>query len=274
MKPFLKWIGGKYKILNRVLDALPYGRRLIEPFAGSGAIFLNAGFEENLICDLNTDLINLYKQVQIHGKDFVAYASTLFTPDNNIEGAYYVLRDEYNSCMEVSRKSALFVYLNRHCFNGKMRYNSKGRFNSPFGWQLKRSPIFPEVEMLNFFWKSKRAIFECASFIEVMKKADIGSVVYCDPPYSPSAMRATFTGYTSQGFTLTEQQELADCAKELAVRGIPVVISNLETEFTRSLYADAKIISFDVRHSPSGHIQGKNKVGELLAIYAFQKPLS
>ena len=108
MRSFLKWAGGKYKIINRIQQALPNGRQLIEPFAGSGAVFLNVDFEEYLIADTNADLINLYKQVQAHGNDFALYASGLFTPDNNTEAAFYDLRAEFNACTDLARKSAIF----------------------------------------------------------------------------------------------------------------------------------------------------------------------
>jgi DNA adenine methylase len=114
MKPFLKWAGGKYKIIDRIQRALPKGRRLIEPFAGSGAVFLNVDFEEYLIADTNADSIHLYKLVQAHGKDFTKYACALFTPENNTEAVFYDLRAEFNVCTDLVRKSALFVYLNRH----------------------------------------------------------------------------------------------------------------------------------------------------------------
>lgn len=244
MKPFLKWAGGKYKIIDRIRDALPNGRRLIEPFAGSGAVFLNVDFEEYLISDINRDLINLYKQVQTNGKDFIAYASALFTPDNNTETTFYALRAEFNACTEPARKSALFVYLNRHCFNGLCRYNSKGQFNVPFGRYSK--PVFPNVEMFNFHEKSKRAVFEVADFKTIMEKADTGSVVYCDPPYAPLTTTANFSSYTKDGFTLADQQALADCAKRLIVRGVPVVISHRDIEFTQSIYSEAKTTFFDL----------------------------
>ena len=147
MKPFLKWVGGKYKIIDHILKNLPNGKKLIEPFAGSGAVFLNTDFEEYLIADTNTDLINLYKQVQTNGEDFIAYASALFIPDNNTETKFYTLRSEFNDCTEPARKAALFVYLNRHCFNGLCRYNSKGKFNVPFGRYSK--PVFPNTAILN-----------------------------------------------------------------------------------------------------------------------------
>lgn len=142
MKPFLKWAGSKYKIIARIVASLPKGQQLIEPFAGSGAVFLNTNFDEYLIADTNADLINLFQQIQTHGKDFIAYGETFFTPENNTEAGFYILRDEFNACQDISKKSALFVYLNRHCFNGLCRYNSSGKFNVPFGRYAKpASPV-------------------------------------------------------------------------------------------------------------------------------------
>lgn len=265
MKPFLKWAGGKYKIIDRIQQVLPNGRRLIEPFAGSGAVFLNIDFEEYLIADINADLINLYQQVQEHGEEFISYASALFTQENNTETAFYNLRCEFNSCTDIARKSALFVYLNRHCFNGLCRYNSKGQFNVPFG--RYSNPVFPTVEMLNFHEKSKRTVFEVADFKTVMEKADIGSVIYCDPPYAPLTTTANFSSYTKQGFTLSDQQALADHAQKLVARGIPVVISNHDTEQTQLLYAKARIISFNVQRFISSNTKNRHKAAELIALY-------
>jgi DNA adenine methylase len=265
MKPFLKWAGSKYKIIDRILASLPHGDRLIEPFAGSGAVFLNADFEEYLVADANSDLIDLFRQIQNHGKEFATYATTLFTDANNTEAAFYSYRDEFNSCTDPARKSALFIYLNRHCFNGLCRYNAKGKFNVPFGRYLK--PVFPTAEVLGFYEKSKRAVFEVADFKSTMEKASSGSVVYCDPPYAPLTPTANFSDYTQAGFSLLDQQALANCAEALLARGIPVVISNHDTELTRSIYAEATITSFDVQRFISRDANNRGKAAELLAIY-------
>lgn len=265
MKPFLKWAGSKYKIMDRILDTLPKGKRLIEPFAGSGAVFLNTDFDEYLIADTNADLINLFKQIQNHGDEFISYGATFFTPENNTESAFYTLRSEFNECVDPVKKSALFIYLNRHCFNGLCRYNSKGKFNVPFGRYAK--PTFPAEAIRNFHTKSKRAIFEAADFKATMDKADEGCVVYCDPPYAPLTTTANFTAYTRNRFGAQEQHDLADYAKKLTVRGIPVIISNHNTEFTRAIYAEAKLTSFDVQRFISSDSTNRNKAAELIAVY-------
>jgi DNA adenine methylase len=265
VKPFLKWAGSKYKIIDRVLDALPNGDQLIEPFAGSGAVFLNAEFDGYLIADTNADLINLFIEIQTEGREFITYASSLFLAENNTEEAYYRFREEFNDCSDIPRKSALFIYLNRHCFNGLCRYNSKGGFNVPFGRCAK--PAFPEKEILNFYEKSKRAVFEIADFKSTMNKATNGSVVYCDPPYAPLTVTANFSNYTSSGFNDEDQKALADSAKILTLNGIPVVISNHDTEFTRLIYEDANILSFDVQRFISSDAKNRNKAPELMACY-------
>ncbi len=265
MKPFLKWAGGKYRIVDRILTSLPFGQRLVEPFAGSGAVFLNANYEEYLIADINADLINLFKQVQVEGTEFIEYAATFFIDQNNSEGSFYEFRDEFNCTNDIVKKSALFIYLNRHCFNGLCRYNSKGKFNVPFGRYAK--PSFPSPELLNFHLKSQRAVFEIADFKATMEKVDCGSVVYCDPPYAPLSATSNFSDYTQDGFSAADQQALAHCAKALISRGVPVIISNHDTAFTRSIYVDAQISSFDVQRFISSNATNRTKAPELIATY-------
>jgi len=120
-RPFLKWAGNKYQILSRIVQELPQGSRLIEPFAGSGAVFLNTDFDRYLINDINPDLIGLFETLKQRGEAFIDYAAGFFTPRYNGEKAYYRLRDRFNRTRDVSEKSALFLYLNRHGYNGLCR---------------------------------------------------------------------------------------------------------------------------------------------------------
>ena len=147
MKPFLKWAGGKYRIIDKIISALPKKKTLIEPFVGSGAVFLNTEYENYILADTNTDLISLYLILQEHGIEFIRFTESLFSDTNNHEKVFYELRNEFNITKDVERKAAIFVYLNRHCFNGLCRYNSKGEFNVPFGRYSK--PYFPFQEMLS-----------------------------------------------------------------------------------------------------------------------------
>ena len=266
MKPFLKWAGGKYRLVELIESTLPQGNRLIEPFVGSGAVFLNTEYKEQLLADSNPDLISLFQLLQKEGRGFINYCNSLFVLENNSEAAFYALREEFNTTIDLRRKAALFVYLNRHCFNGLCRYNSKGRFNVPFGRYSK--PTLPEKEMFDFHEKSKHAVFEVADFITTMEKAKFGDVVYCDPPYVPLSPTSSFTSYSKGGFGLKEQNALADMAKKLQKKGITVVISNHDTVFTNEVYHPAKIITFDVQRFISSDTKNRNAVGELLAVFA------
>jgi DNA adenine methylase len=265
MKPFLKWAGGKHRLAERIKSALPSGSRLIEPFVGSGAVFLNTDYSANLLTDSNPDLICLFKYLQVEGQGFIDYCSSFFIPENNNELAFYQFRNEFNSTDDIRKKSALFVYLNRHCFNGLCRYNSKGGFNVPFGRYSK--PAIPEADMYSFYEKSSQAVFEVADFRVTMEQARVGDVVYCDPPYVPLSETASFTSYAKGGFGLQDQHDLADMAKKLQLRGIPVVISNHDTAFTNAVYKPAEIIKFSVQRFISSDVKNRNAVGELLAVF-------
>ena len=266
MKPFLKWAGSKYKIIDKITEFLPSGDRLIEPFVGSGAVFLNTNYPDYLLADSNADLIHLYKCIQIQGIDFIDYAKHLFTPDNNTEESFYKLRMEFNSTQDIRRKSAIFIYLNRHCFNGLCRYNGKGKFNVPFGRYTK--PSFPELEITNFFHKSQDVKFKISDFVETINMAKIGDVIYCDPPYVPLSKTSNFTNYTKSEFTLKHQAQLSDMASSLMEKGISVTISNHDTEFTRTLYDAAKIEYFDVQRFISSNAGNRIKAPELLATFS------
>jgi len=264
-KSFLKWAGGKFKVLPRIFRALPSGQRLIEPFAGSAVVSLNAPFAAAVASDSNTDLINLYRSIIADPQHFIEKASILFAPEYNVREQYDALRAEFNDSDDPFRRSAIFVYLNRHCFNGLCRYNSKGRFNVPFG--RYKNPIFPRKQVEQFAQAGQAIEFHNIQFEEAMSAAKSGDVVYCDPPYAPLSLTANFTGYTEGTFGAKEQIRLAELARELQARGIPVVISNHDTEFTRSIYEGATIESFGVQRNISR--DGKNRVQapELLATF-------
>lgn len=266
MRPFLKWAGGKKKIAKRIKSILPSGTRLIEPFVGSGAVFLNTDYSQYLLADINVDLINLYLILQKEGGDFIDYAEQFFVPENNEKQTYYMFRNQFNTTSDERLKSALFLYLNRHGFNGLCRYNLSGGFNVPFGTYKK--PYFPKKEMFFFHKKSQKAVFQVADFERTMKMAKTGDVVYCDPPYVPLSDSANFTSYSSGKFSIEEQLKLARLAEKLAKQGIPVAISNHSTDLTQKEYAEASdIITFDVQRYISSNGSNRNKVRELIAFY-------
>lgn len=269
MRPFLKWAGGKYRIVDRLKKVLPKGQRLVEPFVGSGALFLNVDYPAYLLADVNKDLINLFQTVKEQGEDFIDYAANYFTPENNDKEAYYKHREYFNQTTDINERSALFLYLNRHGFNGLCRYNSRGEFNVPFGRYKK--PYFPYEELVHFHNRSQHATFICADFEKIMAPLLEGDVVYCDPPYVPLSSTANFTGYSAGKFNLDQQRRLARLAEHLATQGIPVVISNHDTNFTREEYKNATRLTGKGRLKVQRHIScngsKRTKANELIAIF-------
>lgn len=268
MRPFLKWAGGKYRIVERIKDVLPEGERLVEPFVGSGTVFLNTDFPQYLLADINNDLIVLYQVLQERGSHFIDYCESFFSPKSNSKDKYYEHRETFNKTSDPILKSALFLYLNRHCFNGLCRYNAKGEFNVPFGRYKK--PYFPRREMHFFYEKAQVATFVCDDFESVMDSLVPGDVVYCDPPYVPLSDTANFTSYSAGKFNSAQQAKLARLAEELAQKGIPVIISNHETTFTKNEYEEASIIFFKVQRHISCNGGKRNKANELLAIFGVE----
>ena len=239
----------------------------MEPFVGSAAIFLNTEFDNYLLADSNSDLINLYIQLQNEGSTFIKYCKRFFQPKNNCRNAFYDFREIFNETGDVRKKSALFLYLNRHGYNGLCRYNSSGEFNVPFG--RYKQPYFPEKEMHFFHNKSSSAKFMHCRFTDTMRQAKQEDVVYCDPPYAPLSNTACFTDYFSGGFDWKQQIELAEWAGKLSRRGIRVVISNHDIKSITELYRNsgANMDQFKVRRTISCRADNREKVGELIAVF-------
>lgn len=269
VRPFLKWAGNKYRSIERIKALLPSegsNNCLIEPFVGSGAVFLNTYYDKYILADSNADLINLYQRLQEEGESFIEYCRTAFKPAFNNKDKYYELREIFSDSTHKRQRAALFLYLNRHGFNGLCRYNAKGKFNVPFGKYA--NPYFPEREMRYFHKKAKNVVFKVADFRETMSEAKPGSCVYCDPPYVPLSATANFTSYSAGGFNESDQVDLAQISRELAAHGIPVLISNHATDFTTAIYGGAKIEYFDVQRNISCKGDGRGKAKELLALFA------
>jgi DNA adenine methylase len=264
-RPFLKWAGNKYRLLEHIKPLLPAGKKLIEPFAGSAAVFLNTHYNSYLLSDINPDLIHLYQLVQQQGDNFIDRAADYFKPRYNNEDKYYQLRDKFNRSKNIVDKSALFLYLNRHGYNGLCRYNSKRQFNVPFGRYVK--PYFPVRELQYFHHKAQVAEFICEDFLVTLKRARKGHVVYCDPPYVPLSHSANFTAYGGNGFNLQHQQQLAAAAKQLAGKNIPVLLSNHDTPYTRELYTGSQQVYFPIQRFISCQGHNRQPVYEMLALF-------
>ena len=265
-RAFLKWAGGKFKLIEALSKHLPEGDRLVEPFVGAGSVFLNTNYPTYLLCDINQDLINLYKLVQTEPDRYIAAAKAMFVPEMNDKEAYYKVRTEFNLTKDPFIRSVYFLYMNRHGFNGLCRYNRKGGFNVPFGSYKK--PYFPEKELLAFSEKAQAAEFKCISYEEAFELTIQGDVVYCDPPYAPLPSKTSFTTYVGAGFSLDDQALLARKSRHTAIdRGIPVLISNHDTPLTRELYHGASFDTIKVQRNISQKGSARKKVDELMALY-------
>lgn len=265
-RSFLKWAGGKYPLLDEIKRYLPSGDYLIEPFVGAGSVFLNTNYERYILADINSDLITLYDTVKNRTDEYVNEARKYFGPHTNTSDIYYHLRHEFNQSRDPFHRALLFLYLNRHGYNGLCRYNLSGEFNVPFG-RYKR-PYFPEAELYHFAFRAQRALFFCESYESSMARATPGAVIYCDPPYAPLSTTANFTAYHTNNFGLKQQQQLAYLAESLKHQRIPVLISNHDTRLTREWYKDATSLKqILVRRSISGNGEARKKVDELLALY-------
>ncbi|AWB66495.1 DNA adenine methylase [Saccharobesus litoralis] len=271
IRPFLKWAGGKFLLAEKINKLLPQAECLVEPFVGAGAVFLNSHkFERYQLNDINPDLINLYLLLQSQPEILIKESAKLFADNqHNSEQRYYELRDEFNQSQDKLERSSLFIYLNRHGYNGLCRYNRTGLYNVPFGRYKK--PYFPEWEMHAFAEKAQQAVFSCVDFQQAIKAAPDNSVIYCDPPYASLSNKPapSFTGYAASAFNDEHQQILGDlAATSRDDRQISVLVSNHDTKLTRKIYKPAtRRRYFQVGRYISRKGQDRKPVKEVFALY-------
>ncbi|EMJ3208478.1 Dam family site-specific DNA-(adenine-N6)-methyltransferase [Salmonella enterica] len=242
IKPFLKWAGGKFGVIDDLLAHMPHGHRLIEPFAGGGSIFLNAGFDEAIVSDACQDLILTYQVMQREPLALIDKANVMFREGNNPEYFDDIKVRLNRRDMTQMERAAAFIYLNRHCYNGLMRYNRQGEFNVGFG--KYRQPYFPLAELEAFSAVASRCTFAVADCNDTVALAGEGDVVFCDPPYEPMPGKSGFTNYSGQSFRFDDQVRLAQSLKAAHQRGASVVITNSGAPAIRELYTS---MGFDVR---------------------------
>lgn len=265
-RSFLKWAGGKYSVLDEVLAMLPAGDRLIEPFVGSGTVFINAGFKRNLLGDVNPDLINLFNQLQGNPDAVIKTAYQL--ERGCISGkAHDAIRTEFNGReAHAVRHAALFLALMRTSYNGLCRYNQKGLFN--VGWNKKgEANYFPMDELAHFTGMQKEMTFMCAGFEDVIAQAGKGDVVFCDPPYEPLPDEAGFTAYSGTSFTFADQVRLVESLVVARDRGAKVVITNSSAPAILHLYISNgfRIAPLATRRSVSCKSETRKTVNDIIA---------
>lgn len=270
----LKWAGGKTRVMPQLLKHLPKADCLIEPFVGSGTVFMNTDYRRYVLCDSNIALINFFRQLTGRKEDTIAACRWAFKGGNSAE-EYYRRRTEFNSLARQADSdpdaamlyAAYFLYLNRHGYNGLYRVNQKGEFNVSFGKYA--APYFPEEEMRLFAEKANdtKAVFIHGDFRQtipdVMQLA-YDAVIYCDPPYIPVSDTANFTAY-GKPFTQDDHTDLVNTL--LAAHnqhGVRSVISNSDTPETRDIYSAFKLHSLSVRRSVSA--KSRDMAGEVIGV--------
>jgi DNA adenine methylase len=245
--PFLKWVGGKGKLRNALNAMMPAGIELmrhVEPFMGGGAMFFGRAPQRALLCDINPDLVSTYKTVRDHAAELARELSKLAKQHD--KERYYEVRELFNqrpsrpSQRSDIERAAMFIYLNKTCFNGLYRVNRRGEFNVPMG--AYKNPGILDAD--NLFAASAllaRADIRCTSFETLLSEARPGDFVYMDPPYEPLSRTANFTSYAQEGFSQADQTRLRDVFRELDRRGTKLMLSNSDVPFIRDLYRGFQI---------------------------------
>jgi DNA adenine methylase len=266
-RSFLKWAGGKYNALPQIFKHMPReGHCLVEPFIGSATVALNTNFKHYILNDLNPDIINLYKYVVADVERFIKALSPYFSGAFHNEKDYYRLRDEFNATNCTWKRSLLFVYLNRHGYNGLARYNKSGGFNVPVGGY--KTIRFPVDELRFFAKKMAHAEFHCGPFDALYFRRKKGTVIYCDPPYLELSKTASFSGYTSKGFPDSEHKSIDSLSKKWSKQGGRVYVSNHRVPVIEKLYpSSVGFVDFPVNRSISQKGKMRTPAMETLLFY-------
>lgn len=241
-KPFLKWVGGKGRLLDQLLPLFPDTfEAYYEPFFGGGAAFFALAPVTGQINDVNKALMGSYVNVRDNTEKVIKSLKILeeeyrALSDDDRQTYYYERRTEYNSINPSSiRKTVLLIFLNKTCFNGLYRENRKGDFNVPCGKYA--NPTICDEDTLRAVSKMLQYVtITSMTYAEAVKNAKSGDFVYLDPPYYPLNPTSSFTSYSVDGFTEQNQRQLKELFDDLTKRGVKAVLSNSDTPFIRELY--------------------------------------
>ena len=262
--PIVKWVGGKRQLMFELLKNMPENyNRYFEPFIGGGALFFELQPDNAYISDMNEELINLYQVVRDNAVELITdlqkhdISKEYFMEIRNIDRT-----EEYKSWSDV-KKASRFIYLNRTCFNGMYRVNSKGEFNVPFG-HYKNPRILDENNLINCSNLLQKTEIKHADFSEILKAVKKGDFVYFDPPYVPLSETSSFTSYTKDGFDMNMQFKLRDICDELDSMGVKFLLSNSDTKLVNELYENYNIKKVFASRQINANADGRGKITEVL----------
>ena len=290
IKPILKWAGGKTQLLADISNAYPDGfgdtiNKFVEPFVGGGAVLFDVlskyQLDEVYISDINAELINMYIMVRDHVDELIeilsAYQRDYIALDT--EGRkdyYYNKRDEYNlliqngQSQEGVESAALFIFLNRTCFNGLYRANRSGLFNVPTG-DYANPLICNEANLRAVSEALENVQIVCADYSASINHIDQNTLVYLDPPYRPLKGRDSFTSYTEQDFDDSCQKALAGFIEEIDAKGAYIILSNSDPknvdpddDFFDDLFADYDIQRINAKRRINRNSDHRGYITELL----------
>jgi len=269
-KPFVKWVGGKRQLLAqfRRLNLYPPEKfdvktgRYFEPFVGGGAVFFDLLPEEGFLSDLNKELVTTYNIIKNYVEELI---ESLKKHQTNKEYFLKIRAQDPNALNELAVASR-FIFLNRTCFNGMYRVNSKGGFNVPYG--KYNNPLICDEDNLRKVSKALQCVdIKHQDYKQVLKKARKGDFVYFDPPYYPVSKTASFTSYTAESFLEKEQTELRDTLLKLNKRGCFVMLSNSDTPFINKIYSGfrgIRISKVEAGRAINSNGSGRGKITEVL----------
>lgn len=269
-RPIVKWAGGKTQILRELSDNSPFKfKTYYEPFLGGGAFFFHL-YRQGLakravLADLNRDLMTLYRIVRDDVNSLISeLASGKYVNDRK---TFYSVRKEFNGaklddevCVE---QAARLLFLNRTCYNGLYRVNSRGEYNVPFG-RYKNPQILNEINLREASRALRAAKLVNSDFQETVRNAAKDDFIYFDPPYMPLLATPEFTAYTKAGFDFGEQERLAHAFRDLDSKGCFVLESNSATSAIRELYAGYRIAEVYARRAISSDGSTRGKIPNLL----------
>ena len=270
MSPVVKWAGGKRQIIDKIKAALPKNfNNYYEPFVGGGALLFELAPENAVINDVNQELLAIYKCLQ----DDELYKLMIGELDkheaNHSEDYYYEVRAwDRNPRFELEplwKRAARAIYLNKACYNGLYRVNSKGYFNVPSAKKEKVKTYDAEnlKEIHEYFSKENIQILS-GDFVEATRTAKFGDFVYFDPPYDIPEGKDSFTAYSKFDFNKEDQRRLAECFDNLTKRGVKCMLSNHNTSYINELYNEFNIQVIQAKRIINSKASGRGAVEEVI----------
>jgi len=265
--PFIKWAGGKKQLLEQINKYLPKNfNKYLEPFIGGGALFFYLLPNKAILIDNNEELINCYRVIQ----NKIGELIISLKKHKNEKDYFYKIRSidrnpvEFKKLSDVERASRT-IYLNKCCFNGLYRVNSKGEFNVPFG-KYENPKFCDEQNLLAVNTVLKDVQIINGDFKECLELAEKDDFIYFDPPYQPISTTANFTSYTKENFNKEDQVRLFKVYKELDNRGCKVMLSNSYNEFILDLYKKYDLKTVYARRAINSDASGRGQIKEVLII--------